>query len=137
MEKTIAGNFDEFGFPFLQIQVMNLPAELSVRVKAIVDTGAAHCLIREETAQQLKLEELRTADYRHPVFGRMPLKEYLMNVRLGESSDAEGRIIRNIRAGTLVDPHYPADVILGVELLQHLTIHYDGPKRSFYITLDE
>ncbi|HYH14440.1 MAG TPA: hypothetical protein VD794_04430 [Flavisolibacter sp.] len=130
MDKIVTGTFDEDAFPYLHLRVMNRKKELSVSAKAIIDTGAAHCLVREELAQQLQLETLRVADYRHPVFGKMPLTEYLMDLRF----DQEGRqmaIIEDIRTGTLIDPYYPASVIIGVEVLKHCTFNYNGPQKSF------
>jgi hypothetical protein len=130
MDKMMTGTFDEDAFPYLPIQVLNRKKELSVTAKAIIDTGAAHCLIREELAQQLQLETLRVADYRHPVFGKMPLTEYLMDLRFDQDGQ-QIAIIEGIRAGTLVDPNYPASVIIGVEVLKHCLFTYDGRQRTF------
>lgn len=130
MDKMVTGTLDEDAFPYLQLQVLNKKKELSVTAKAIIDTGAAHCLIREELARQLQLETLRLADYRHPLFGKMPLTEYLMDLRF----DQEGReiaVIEGIRAGTLVDSQYPASVIIGVEVLKYCTFTYVGRQRTF------
>ncbi len=137
MERTIKGGFDEYGFPYLDLRVLNQKQQLSLTAKAIIDTGAAHCMIREELAQQLQLEELRIADYRHPIFGRMPLKEYLMDLGFENGSRDNGAIMEGIRAGTLLDPNYPASVIIGVEVLRHCRLEYDGPLQSFTITFQE
>ncbi|MEI6948928.1 hypothetical protein V9K67_17200 [Paraflavisolibacter sp. H34] len=131
MEQVIAGGFDEFGFPFLELQVRHQKKGLSADARAILDTGAAHCLVREEIAFKLGLEELREADYRHPVFGKLLLKEYLMDLGFGN-----GLVIEGIRAGTLLDPHYPADVVIGVEVLRHCRLSYDGPAQTFQLVLD-
>ena len=131
MNQVIAGGFDEDGFPFITLQVLNKKGDQSLRVKAIIDTGAAHCMIREEVALKLQLPELRTADYRHPVFGPMPLKEYLMDLHFGDNGTNEGTIIEGVRAGTLVDPHYPAPLIIGVEVLRHCTFEYNGRNQTF------
>ena len=130
MEKMITGTFDEDAFPYLQLQVLNSKKDLAVTAKAIIDTGAAHCLVREELAQQLQLETLRVADYRHPVFGKMPLTEYLMDLRFDQNGQ-QVATIEGVRAGTLVDPHYPASVIIGVEVLKYCTFTYDGRQRTF------
>ncbi len=130
MAKNVTGSFDEDAFPFLQLQVLNIKRELSITAKAIIDTGAAHCLIREDLARQLELEVLRVADYRHPVFGKMPLSEYLMDLRFEQDGNPIA-IFEGIRAGTLVDPYYPASIILGVEVLKHCIFTYDGLQRSF------
>lgn len=130
MERIVTGAFDDDAFPYLQLQVLNRKKDLSVTVKAIIDTGAAHCLVREELARQLELETLRVADYRHPVFGKMPLTEYLMDLRFKQNGQQVG-VMEGIRAGTLLDPHYPAAVIIGVEVLKHCTLTYNGPERTF------
>ncbi|ANE50435.1 hypothetical protein [Flavisolibacter tropicus] len=130
MDKIVTGTFDEDAFPYLQLQVLNKKKDLAVSAKAIIDTGAAHCLIREELAKQLQLETLRLADYRHPLFGKMPLTEYLMDLRF----DQEGQqvaVIEGIRAGTLIDPQYPASIIIGVEVLKHCIFTYNGRQRIF------
>ena len=130
MDKIVTGTFDEDAFPYLQLQVLNKKKKLSLSAKAIIDTGAAHCLIREELAKQLQLETLRLADYRHPLFGKMPLTEYLMDLRF----DQEGQqvaVIEGIRAGTLIDPQYPASIIIGVEVLKHCIFTYNGRQRMF------
>ena len=133
MEKQLAGRFDEYGFPYLDLQVCNRKKQLAVPAKAIIDTGGAHCLVREAIAQELQLEELRIADYRHPVFGKMPLKEYVMDLSL--NTDKEETVIEGIRAGTLIDPNYPAAVIIGVEVLRHWKFVYDGYHQAFTISI--
>lgn len=130
MDKIVTGTFDEDAFPCLQLQVLNKKKDLAVTAKAIIDTGAAHCLVREELAQQLQLEVLRVADYRHPVFGKMPLTEYLMDLQFDQNGQ-QVAIIEGIRAGTLIDPHYPAAVIIGVEVLKYCTFTYEGRQRTF------
>lgn len=134
MERSITGHFDEHGFPYLDIQVWNKGRNVFRPAKAIIDTGAAHCMIREELAVQLGLPELRVADYRHPVFGKMLLKEYIMNLRFDGSPEAGNSILEGIRAGTLADLNYPADVIIGVELLKHCSFSYNGYEKSFTLT---
>lgn len=135
MERMITGNFDEYGFPYVNLQVCNKQKQLSVKAKAIIDTGGAHCLVREEIAIQLQLEELRVADYRHPVFGKMPLKEYIMDVCLESNNGNNQTVIEGVRAGTLIDPNYPASVIIGVEVLQHCKLEYDGPNQKVIMTV--
>jgi len=133
MNKVVTGTFDEDAFPFLQLQVLNKKKGLAATVKAIIDTGAAHCLLREELARQLQLETLRVADYRHPVFGKMPLTEYLMDLQFDQDGQ-QVATIEGIRAGTLVDPHYPATVIIGVEVLKYCTFTYAGRERTFSLS---
>lgn len=135
MDHVIDGSFDEYGFPYLTIQVFNKVKDLSCMVKAIIDTGAAHCMIREDIAIQLELEELRTADYRHPVFGKMPIKEYLLNLGFPDKQQNKHAILEGIRAGTLMDSNYPAPVIIGVEVLRHCTFEYDGRKQTFTLII--
>ena len=136
MERIITGAFDEDAFPYLHLQVLNKKKDLSVTAKAIIDTGAAHCLVREEIALQLQLEELRVADYRHPVFGKMPIKEYIMDLCFEGNSQSGGVIVERIRAGTLIDPYYPASVIIGVEVLLHCKFEYDGRNQTFTISIN-
>ncbi len=136
MERIIPGSFDEYAFPYLDLEVCNKKKNLSYRAKAIIDTGGAHCMVREEIATELQLPELRVADYRHPVFGKMPIKEYIMDLCFEGNSQSGGAIIEGIRAGTLIDPAYPASVIIGVEVLKYCTFNYDGPNRAFTITIN-
>lgn len=135
MEHTLSGRFDEDGFPCLDLLVLNKKEGRSERVKAIIDTGAAHCMIREDLARRLQLPELRIADYRHPVFGAMPIREYLMDLHFGGNGTNEGPVIEGVRAGTLVDLAYPASVILGVELLRHCSFEYNGRLQAFTLRL--
>jgi predicted aspartyl protease len=134
MDHSIAGRFDEYGFPFLEIQVWNKQQEVFLPAKAIIDTGAAHCMIREELALQLQLPELRVADYRHPVFGTMPLKEYIMDLRFDTNPATNSPVLEGVRAGTLIDLNYPAGVIIGVELLKHCSFSYNGQNKTFTLT---
>lgn len=131
--KIITGSFDQDAFPFLSIKVMNKQKGLSIVTKAIIDTGAAHCLIREELAKELELEILRIADYRHPVFGKMELTEFLMDLSFETDGEIIG-VIEGARAGTLVDPNYPAAVIIGVEVLKLCTFTYAGPAQTFTLS---
>ena len=135
MERTITGRFDEDAFPYLDLEVVNKNKGLTQRVKAIIDTGAAHCMIREELARQLQLEELREADYRHPVFGKFVLKEYIMDLCLEGDAQNGGTVLEGIRAGTLLDTNYPASVIIGVELLKYCRFEYDGRTQTFTLTV--
>lgn len=134
MERTITGHFDEYGFPYLDLQVWNKQQNLYLPAKAIIDTGAAHCMVREEVAAQLQLPELRVADYRHPVFGSMPIKEYIMDLCFSSDGQGGGSIIEGVRAGTLVDPNYPAAVIIGVELLKYCSFSYNGREQTFTLS---
>jgi hypothetical protein len=135
MEQLIAGQFDEYGFPYLEILVGNKRENLFSKAKAIIDTGAAHCMIREDLALDLKLEELRIADYLHPVFGKMKIREFIMDLQLNSANDSEGAVIERVRAGTLVDLNYPASVIIGVELLKHCWFEYRGQEKTFKIAI--
>ena len=134
MERSITGGFDEHGFPYLEIQVWNKERNVFLPAKAIIDTGAAHCMIREELATQLQLPELRVADYRHPVFGSMPIKEYIMDLRFDSNAGTGSPIMEGIRAGTLVDLNYPASVIIGVEVLKYCSFSYNGFDKTFTLT---
>ena len=136
MDGIIPGNFDEDGFPYINLQVLNKKQQLAFRAKAIIDTGAAHCLIREELAMQLQLEELRIADYWHPIFGKIPIKEYLMDLGFEGSSQDDQTVIQGVRAGTLIDPNYPASVIIGVEVLRHCAFTYDGRNQAFSLNIN-
>lgn len=136
MDYTIEGNFDEYGFPYLDIVVLSKVKDLSCNVKAIIDTGAAHCMIREDIAAKLQLEELRTADYRHPVYGKMSIKEYLMSISLQDKMQNAQAVMEGIRAGTLIDTNYPAAVIIGVEVLRHCQFTYDGKKQTFSMIIN-
>ena len=135
MEYTIEGSFDEYGFPYLEIEVFNKVKEVSCKVKAIIDTGAAHCMVREDIAIHLCLEELRTADYRHPVYGKMPVKEYLLDLKFPDKNQNTHAVLGSIRAGTLFDTNYPAPVIIGVEVLRHCRFEYDGKKQTFSLII--
>lgn len=135
MERIITGKFDEDAFPYLDLEVLNKQKGLSQQVKAIIDTGAAHCMIREELALQLQLEELRQADYRHPVFGKFLLKEYVMDLCLAGDSQNGGTVLEGIRAGTLLDTNYPASVIIGVEILKYCRFEYDGRSQTFTLSI--
>jgi hypothetical protein len=137
VDRIITGKFDEDAFPYLDLEVLNKAKGLSQRVKAIIDTGAAHCMIREELALELQLEELREADYRHPVFGKFLLKEYRMDLCLEGDSQNGGALIEGVRAGTLLDTNYPASVIIGVEVLRHCRFEYDGRSQTFSLWLQK
>ena len=136
MERIIHGKFDEDAFPYLELEVLHQDKGLCLQAKAIIDTGAAHCLIREELALQLQLEPFRQADYRHPVFGKLLLKEYLVDLCLEGNSQKGGAVIKGIRAGTLLDLHYPASLIIGVEVLRYCSFLYNGPAQIFTLTFD-
>ena len=127
---VINGKFDDDFFPYIDLQVLHTKKKLSAIVKAIIDTGAAHCMIQEDLAKQLELEVLRTADYRHPILGKMPLIEYTMDLCFNNEDRCVAKI-EGVRAGTLVDTQYPAAVIIGVEVLKKCIITYDGPAQVF------
>ena len=44
MNRTIFGATDEFNFPYIDIGLSN-DSNVRVKAKAIIDTGAAHCLV--------------------------------------------------------------------------------------------
>ena len=129
MDQIINGKFDEDGFPYLDLEVWNKKKGLCQHAKAIIDTGAAHCMIKEELALQLQLEVLREADYRHPVFGKFLLKEYLMDISPEGYNGNDNALLEGVRAGTLLDLNYPAAVILGVEVLRYCRLEYDGEQQ--------
>lgn len=82
----------------------------------------------------MNLPELCVADYRHPVFGIMPLKEYIMDLRFDGSPQSEAPVLEGIQDGTLINLNYPAGVIIGVELLKYCSFSYNGSCKTFTLT---
>lgn len=133
MNRTIFGATDEFNFPYIDIGLSN-DAGVRVKAKAIIDTGAAHCLVQPELIQQLNLEPFQTSTYIHPQNGVQPTGYYKLSVFFDLGSE-EPICISNVVFGEIRTPNFPAGAIIGLNFLKYCSFRYDGKECKFEIDL--
>ena len=137
MNRTIKAEIDEYGFPFLIVELINPDnGKHSGSLKAIIDTGAAGCLIQQAVADKLGLTCIGHSELLNPRLGIIPSNNYMITLGIdlfGLEGSAE---IEGLPVGTLDDPNYPAAMIIGMSFLKNCNFEYKGKEKSFILTIE-
>lgn len=133
MNRTILSETDLYNFPYINIGLSD-GDWVKVKAKAIIDTGAAYCLVHPELIKGLNLKAFRNATYIHPQIGAQPTGYYKVNMFFDLESDTPV-CISEVVCGEILVPDFPAEVIIGVNFLKYCAFRYDGPNCKFEIDL--
>ena len=96
--------------------------------RAIIDTAAGPCLVRESLALELGLLPFGETLYQHPLQGRKPMPECRADLVLDSGHPKGEVLVLGLRFGIMADPEFPADAILGIELLHECRLMVDWPS---------
>ena len=121
------GELDEFGFPFLLVDIINPETnEFIVDAKAIIDTGAAYTHIKQHIIDTINLTSEKEESFKHLTDGVIKSGLFSVNIKFN------GFItVPNIKASLLHQTQYPSDLIIGLDILRHCNFRYDSVQKSF------
>ena len=127
IEKEFKGELDEFGFPFLLVDLINpLTNKAIEKAKAIIDTGAAYSCVKQNVIDSLNLNSVREITTKHVIDGNLKTGVFGVNIKFN------GKIIvPNVETRILHLTEYPSDLIIGLDILKHCDFHYDSVHKSF------
>lgn len=131
MDRVLTGNFDEYGFPYLTVGIAKQYTSNQIIAKAIIDTGAAHCLLQLDLIKALQLEPFRDTRYLHPQNGLLDSKDYFVDLYIDINNPNGAARIEDVKAGIIYDQGYPAGMIIGVEFLKNTCFSYNGHEKTF------
>lgn len=116
--------------------VLRNPATGAERAcRAIIDTGAGPCLVGETLASELGLLPFREAAYEHPLHGRKPLPECRADLLLDAGHPEGAVLVEGLRFAMLSNREFPAEAILGIELLHECRLAVDWPLGTCDLTV--
>ena len=131
MNRLLTGNFDDYGFPYLTVGIAKQHTCNQIITKAIIDTGAAHCLLQLDLIKALQLEPFRDTKYLHPQNGLLDSKDYFVDLYINTNNSDSAARIESVRVGVIYDQGYPAGMIIGVEFLKNTCFSYNGHEKTF------
>jgi hypothetical protein len=111
------------------IQASGNPLPQSVRVTALIDTGASKSVIRQGTGAQLGLEPIGTRFAVTPTAANIPCPEYVMRMRLSEDFAFDIALIEMPLHG-----HY-IDCLIGRDVLARGVFIYLGSGNAFTLSI--
>jgi hypothetical protein len=117
--------------PFMEVVITNPVTRFERNITAILDTGAAECLIQKHIAAELGIHPITSNEFNHPKYGNVKSVGYFMHITL--LSEHGSCQLKNFPLGEFENESYPADVILGGTLLKSLKLIYDGPNNLFEV----
>ncbi|MDE2868237.1 MAG: retropepsin-like aspartic protease [Chloroflexota bacterium] len=110
--------------PELQVELTN-PWALDERphaCKALIDTGANHCFVSGRVADDLRLEQFDTEDFRG-AGGRFASPRYLVHLRIPQLATRASILLARLPDADQIG----RSVLLGRDFLQFYRLVYDGP----------
>jgi hypothetical protein len=128
MDRTIIGKIDEYGFAYIPVVIVSNGVEMDA--KAIIDTGAAYCIVQKELISQLNLQPFKPTVIHHPQFGEIQSNDYLIDMVVDFDNPNGGCLFKGLRVGELYDSNYPAAIILGVDFLKYFHFEYNGTDKT-------
>lgn len=121
MTRKFSGLIDEFGFPYLNVDIIN-PAtnETICDAKAIIDTGAAYSHMKQHVIDALSLTSSGQLTSKHLTDGDITSGIFEATIKFNKSI-----IIPPIKARVLHQEQYPSDLILGLDILKYCNFQYN------------
>lgn len=131
MTRKFSGLIDEFGFPYLYVDLINPITNKAIfEAKAIIDTGAAYSAIKQNVIDELSSDSIDTITTKHVIDGDIKTGIFPINVKFNKLF-----IVPEIQFRLLHLPDYPSDLIIGLDILKHCDFHYNHRNKIFEIEL--
>ena len=134
MNRIITGNLDNYLFAYIPVNLVSpINSKLIAKnVKAIIDTGAAYCLIKSDLIDYLQLiSDSSDSNILHPIEGLQNVEKYFLDMQIDVENIDGVALIKNLRVGKLNADDYPADMIIGIELLRFCQFTYNAIEKTF------
>ncbi|MCY3959709.1 MAG: retropepsin-like aspartic protease [Chloroflexi bacterium] len=110
--------------PELQVELTNpwAPDERPRSCKALLDTGANHCFVSGRVADDLRLEQFDTEDFRG-AGGRFASPRYLVHLQIPQLATRASILLARLPDADQIG----RSALLGRDFLQFYRLVYDGP----------
>lgn len=121
------GKLDEFGFPFLIVDLINpITKKTFSNAKAIIDTGAAYTHIKKNVIDDLELTSKEEESFKHLTDGTIKSPSFKINIFFNNSI-----IVPDVKVALLHLQEYPSDLIIGLDIIRHCDFQYNSVQKSF------
>lgn len=125
--KKFKGQIDEYGFPFVLVNLINPISKQSIiNAKTIIDTGAAYSHIKQHVVDALNLNSSGDLATKHLTDGNVKSGIFKINIQFNNYFT-----VPNVETRLLNQLEYPSDVIIGLDILKHCNFLYDSVNKSF------
>jgi predicted aspartyl protease len=139
MNRTIVGKIDEHGFAYINVNVVSPSndTKIAYNAKAIIDTGAAYCLIKRDLIEFLNIEPFKKdTNILHPIDGVQSAPNYYVNLMIDIDNNDGAALLQQLRVGIIHLEDYPSAMIIGVELLKYCKFTYNAKEGLFELNLE-
>tara|TARA_R110001583_G_scaffold6249_5_gene32215 strand:- start:3749 stop:4174 length:426 start_codon:yes stop_codon:yes gene_type:complete len=121
------GQLDEFGFPFLLVDLINPITNKAIEnAKAIIDTGAAYSCVKQNVIDALNINSAREITTKHVNDGNLKTGVFGLDIKFNRKI-----IVPNLETRILHLTEYPSDLIIGLDILKHCDFNYDSVHKTF------
>jgi len=107
--------------PIVDIEIGRAMDEVSVSLTALIDSGADATIIPMRFLQQIRARRSRKKWMLGTTGGRLLVDLYPISIQLGPLTQAHLEVVGDTKNG---------EVIVGRDILNHLTVKLDGPGNS-------
>jgi predicted aspartyl protease len=129
--RTIEGLVDEFGYPYLIVNIIDPITRYTLTgLKAIIDTGAAYTHVKRQLVEILKLTPIDKTTIKHLTDGNIVSDIFIINLKFGKIIE-----VPDIKARILTQPDYPSDLIIGLDIIKFCDFSYNSKSKSFNFVL--
>jgi len=129
MNKTITGKIDEYGLIYFDTDISNPNNnKVALKAKSIIDTGASNSHMKMELIEYLELESSGKTNFINPKSNLVISDIYLIDFKLNEL------IVNNLEIRIIDSPAFPADFIIGMDILKKCDFIYQAHAKKFELT---
>jgi len=144
---TLTFRLDYAGRPVIELNVgVSAAAELtlyadrppptSLRVRALVDTGASRTVVEGRFLVELGLDEAGETLFRSTTTGAHPVLAKVYAASAALAGDVTGVLAADLEVVAAEDLGvFGVQALLGRDILNFCLLHYDGPDRTFSLTV--
>ncbi len=130
-DRKFDGHIDEYGFPYLIVDLINpITNDVIMDKKAIIDTGAAFTHIKQNIIDSINLKATGNTEIKHLTDGNLKSELFKVNIVFN------GLIsVPNVETRLMIQPEYPSDLIIGLDIIKHCDFYYDSSNKRFSFSL--
>ena len=131
MDRIIKGKIDEYGFPYLETEIINPENGLQAfNVKTIIDTGSAYTLVKPELLNGIKItNSIGTTELLNPIRGENISNIFEIDLKINNFR------IPKIKARELKEHTYPCGILIGIDIIKYCNFEYNSKTNSFTLEL--
>jgi predicted aspartyl protease len=130
--KKIKAKIDKHGLFFIDVNINNpVNNKVAMKATAIIDTGASSSHVKRELIEYLELSIIGISSFRNPIDRNIETNVFSIDLDI-----INLKLFKNINVRIIHDDLYPADFIIGTDILRLLHFSYNPKTTNFYISVD-